>query len=986
MVDLDPRAKSKVGVETVSGVITDRAIELLGMLNNAIGAEGQLGAKEAEIIFNDGNGNRTETVSNQLIAPNAEDPKWKEDERIFYQATHKRVDLIAQELENSLDEIKDSLVGNITGLFETLAAKENYSADGKKSINELEMDIMNATTTEELIAAQEALEARTEEILTSEEALTEMVNIFFESFELTIQKINDEIFNKLHDFDDDYANGASDIENEKFFFQRTYELPGDIEGEAKPAVILNSKEEVLAKIIEDRKLIHEDRFGAGTYTDTMRESYIYGEVQGKLDSGELKLSDTMIEKIIEERNISEEQLNSIDEMSDFLDLVSLNTLIEYTGIADRKQAIESLFKDHLQIYTPKYYEDQRTIFDILNGKNNDVNSGNTKDRIFSSIDSQMKNVAQGIDDLMRNGYDKVGSSNLQIAIRNNPFAGIEYLESQREAVKELDGIYTELLEEQIEVLTVRQVTHIKNFTEELVRERREIRLSGEENNARIDEINALIDKAVAVELQLRNYKVEDNADTRAKLAELFPDDAAISFDQSGALNYKTFTNAMDPEAKYTRAAKVLYVMEDQESGKKNAEYTTKKLPTPQSDGTIPEDTMPIPPLLSPSPLSAVIAKIGDTVIEKSQALINGDSIPTTDWMVENTSTLMTINEKLSDLVAGSAGEAFLNSLRENFKDVIKEVLTQSSPLKEVQDSIKEDLIKVDAYLGEGFDLNQSAFSTNITSITNSLGANFDESQKKIEQGNNFINLAGVKPVKDYLAENIDALDDVNYGQEIENRLNEIEIINQRERDGTITEEDIARRAQLQGEVRGLRADENNLEAAQNLLYGPGGTAANPQANSVLDLFNNYDQNMNTVIAKRGGLNGQDKIDFLTLVETELGEEFKDAVQEYSNSMSDFSVREDALIDRFKESINDADLDLDGNGENDFVDIENMIQNLNALSENITNTFGGMDAQEGGVDAQSIRRLILLMFLFSILEAGEWDSRLQDASVDRYAIT
>lgn len=986
MVGLDPRANQKVGIETVSGVITDRAIELLGMLNNAIGAEGQVGTQEAEIIFNEGDDTRTEVLSNQLITPSAEDAKWKEDERVYYQATNKKVDLIAEELDANLDRIKGDLVGNITDLFNTLSTKEDENTDGKKSINELELEVANATTTQQLLQAQQALEARATEILTSEEALEAMVNIFFENFNINIERINSEIFDKLHDFDDDYANGASDIENEKYFFQRAINnhLPGEIPGEPKPAIILNSTEEILNHLINNQRLVHEDIYGAGTYTNEMADQYISNTVGDKFFSGELKLSDDIIALIIEDRGLTDEDLEGISDMKDFLDMISFNQLIEYTGIADRKAAIESLYKDHLQIFTPKYYEDQRTIFDILNGKNNDVNSGNTKDRVFSSVDSQMKNVAQGIDDLMRNGYDKVGTSNLQIAIRQNPFAGMEYLEAQK-TDPNLDSYQKELIEEQIDVLTIRQVTHLKNLSEALVHERREIRLSENVDEARIEEINTLIDKAVEAELQLRNYDPADNADTRTKLAALFPNASEINFD--GSLEYKTFTNAMDPEAKYTRASKVLFTMEDQESSKKNAEYFTKKRPTPQADGTIPEDTAPIPPLLSPSPLSAVIAKIGDTVIEKSQALINGDEIPTTDWMVDHTSTLIDINEKLGDLGATTAGEAFLDNLRESFKDVIKDFFATNSGKKDAQDAIRTELEstverqqELTALNGDGFDLGTQTLGVNLNNIENGLNGN-------IKSGANFVNKAGLEQTQAYLAQNIDALDDVNYAQETTNATNEIGLINDKITAGTATAEDLARLAVLNAYVVQLGRDANNLDKAQDLLYGVGGTQTNPRTGSVLSTFNNFNDSVDQLIADNGGLaEGQTRKEFMDGLEGNQATQYKTAVQDYSDSLTDFGKNDNAIVDTFKESLDKTSLDLDENGVNDFVDIKNMVTSLTGLSETITNTFGGMEAKEGGVDAQSIRRLILLMFVFSMLEAGEWDTRLNDASTDRYALT
>lgn len=112
---------------------------------------------------------------------------------------------------------------------------------------------------------------------------------------------------------------------------------------------------------------------------------------------------------------------------------------------------------------------------------------------------------------------------------------------------------------------------------------------------------------------------------------------------------------------------------------------------------------------------------------------------------------------------------------------------------------------------------------------------------------------------------------------------------------------------------------------------------------------------------------------------------------YSDSLTNFEVDNNAdgqsdIINTFKASLNQTSLDLDGNGENDFVDIQNMIDKLGLLSENIVNTFGGIDPSTGGIDQQGIRRLILLMFVFSMLEAGDWQARKDDTEVERYAVS
>lgn len=987
MVNLDPRAKAKITTEAVSGVITDRAIQLLNLLNNAIGAEGQVGTVASQIVFNDGTGNRTETLSNRLISASADEAQWKEDERIYFQATNKRIDAIANELQDSLDGIKNDLVSNITGLFATLAAKENDSSNGsKKSINELEQAVWAAETTDELLAAQQALEARTNEILTSDEALEAMINIFFESFNLSIEKINSEIFDRLHDFDDDYSNDSTNIENEKFFYQRSYALPGDVAGEARPALIINSVDELFERILEDQRILHEETNGAGTYNQSLEDFFVTTSVQIKFSQGNLKLSDDIIARIILDKNISVEDQANITNMKEFIDLLDndFEQLLEYTGISDRQAAINSLFKDDLKITTPKYYEDQRTIYDILNGKNNDINSGNTKDAIFSSVNSQMKNVAQSVDDLMNKGYGKISGSNLQSAIRANPFAAVEYLEKQRASHT---GIFLELIDEQVEVLVGRQMLDIKNHIEELVEEGQKLLRSDNDNQARIDEINLLIEKLTEIKDQLRFYDANQNADTKARLAEIYPEIANFNF--SDTLSFNTFTNALDLETKFSKAPTTLYVMENTESGQKNAEYYARKLPEIKADGSPPEETMPIPPLLSPSPLSAVVAKIGDELVKKSQALVNGNDIPTTEWMVDNTSTLLTINNQLANLGVSSAGEAFLNNLKENFKDVIKSFFNSNIGRKNTQDRIKTELEstierqqELAAINGNGFDLTSQTLGTNLISIENALTGN-------VKSGANFINQAGLEQTQTYLDQHINTLDDVNYAQEIDNRLDEIGLINDRIRDGSATQEDYNRLGILQSEITGLRRDENNLEKAQELLYGTG-SRTNPQAGSVLDLVNSFNNSINNLIHNNGGLGqGQSKSDFLNALEDGKTDEFKNAVKTYSDSLTNFEADNDGvagadIIDTFKASLDQTSLDLDGNGENDFVDIQNMIDKLGTLSEKIVNTFGGKDASTGGIDQQGIRRLILLMFIFSMLEAGDWQARKDDTDVSRYA--
>ncbi len=983
MVSNDPRInQNRVSTEEVSSVITDRAIELLGMLNNAVGANGQQGALDAEIILE--GEEIAETLSRYRLEADANEGAWKETETVYYKSTAHQVGDIADELQVNLDNLKSDIVNNLTGLFDILKQKDEFNADGQKSINELEQELLNATSTENIFAAENALKQRTKNILTSEEALSSVINIFFETFNLSVERMNSEIFDKLHDFDDDYADGSTDIKNEKLFYERPASISErlGLDPENSPALIIDSPEALVEQILLDQQTMHENVYGAGSYSQEMKDNFLKFELQAQYSSGTLKLSDDVINLIIANKNLSKEDLDEIKSMREFLDMVSFNQLLEYVeavhGVSGDTEAITKLMGDHLKVITPKYYSDKRSIHDILSGRSQDVNSVDTKERVFASIHSQVSNVASGVEGLYLYGYDKVATNDLQINIRKNPFAAVQLLESQRSKVK---GNQYDILDFQVQALLERQIRKLVTHNDSLVRERREIQLSGEANQARLNEIETTINKLADLEDRLRDYNASSNASTRKLLDEVFPNDKDIIFDPE-ANDIDTFMTSIDAKTTYENAHRSLYVFEDMEASKKNAEHYTKKLPTPQTDGSIPEDTMPLPPLLSPSPLSAVIARIGDTVIEKSRALINGDDIPTTEWMADNTSMLLTINEKLSELGASSNGEAFINNLKDSFKGMILDFFNNNSPLKEKQDQIKTDLIEIGesqqaltALKGSGFNLNNNSLNQNFNEIENALNGN-------VKSGNNFINKAGVEQTNTYLESVVDDLDATNYEAQRQNRYKQISELNDQIRDGMEAGEDVseltAQRSQLQREIIRLNADENNLDKAKELL------------NEINAVETSFKKAVNNSIKKYGGNPNNPKLrEELDQVENKRGQDYKAAVKSYSDSLTDFDADADGdgeidILSTFKTSLNDAEFDLDGNGKNDFIDIQNIVTSLEDLSETIENTFGGLDATEGGIQDQSIRRLILLMFFLSILEAGEWQQRRADSDTSRYA--
>lgn len=930
MTGTDPRIATPMDSSTINGRMTDRAIELIGMLNKVIGADG-LGTNTFTLSGELGETNQTLSV--HTVEPDITDPAWKEKQTVYFGTSHDRLDLIQSKLAENLDNIKTDIADNVTGLFEILNSKSEL-------FTEYEDAVINAQNANQLEKAEADLEAKMIEVLTSDETLNEMINAFFENIELTIARMDEEIFDLLNDYDGVYSDGSTDANSQKFLVT----LPNR-QGQTgvRASNVLDSIDEVLDLVLQENKEIYETQNGEGSYSQANENTFIQSQVLGNFANGNLTLSDEMIDAIIDDLGLTQEQLDGIDSMGDFLKLINTNKLMSLAGsvygtTGNDEATLKELFKDHLEITTPKYYEDQRSLFDILNGKAgaDDISNENV---IFNSIGDQIKRVSNSAIDLFGYGYEEVTGTNLHETIRRSPLSAIEYLEAQKanlsgDESKEVQNLIDNFIDKQGQaiIFMIEQEARKSPINEALVEE--------------LENMLQLIDKYNGDTSDITSFL----AGASSGLKELFglsSDDSELP-EISTDIELSTFKGVLNEVISLPNVHKALYGNEMREANAINAQFDARKLPDFKQDGSAPEDNAIAPPSIGPSPLAGVLAKIGDVLMQKAYNLEKDANVPTQEWMDENVQMLETINDQLPGLGMSSAGEAFVDSLRENFKDVIKDFFASNIELQNDKNKKETKFKKGEATTDEFQFLVNSGVITHNTKVTD-------------------------------LEDLADQLDNVNYTQEIGWRTNSIGNLNsqiqnlqQSLQNPDLTEDEIAYINQeisrlngdisrLSSEIISLSRDEEILSAAEEIL-------------EVKDDINgnNLVQGYNNMLKKNS-------------------DDYKKSIVDFSDSMTDFSrdLDEDGVSDivqTFKNSFDEANLDLDENGENDFVDINGIINKVGGLSDKIKNIYGGNEAVAGGVEEQSIRRLILLMFVFSMLEAGEWDYRRYEADTTRYQVT
>lgn len=240
--------------------------------------------------------------------------------------------------------------------------------------------------------------------------------------------------NRLDPLDPNYIN----FDEDKFISSQVSNLYAEAELQLSP-VIVN-------KLIETRfannKTIYED----------FEKSSEFNEIVGLRTINNMILADhdptgTNLRQVYSDRvgaidlstgtTTIEAYMNSLSDTNGDGDI----NLTDVTDAGDKRdietQLKKQLYIDYLEVKTPKYYEDNRTLDDLLFGRDpNSIDATDPTEAIFMGLNDQFNNIADNIENVFRHGYDKVAQSGLQADIRNNPFAALKYVQNNEELLKD----------------------------------------------------------------------------------------------------------------------------------------------------------------------------------------------------------------------------------------------------------------------------------------------------------------------------------------------------------------------------------------------------------------------------------------------------------------------------------------------------------------------------------------------------------------------
>ena len=976
MVDGPIVPKPLTDSSAINGSIVDRTIEFLNQLNQASGFSG-LGTGNFTFVDFGASAPTESVLGVHNIKP--EGANWQDAQNYYYQTSPQRLDYIQSQLTVNLERMQSGITDHISSLFDLLAARET-------DLNSYENNLDNADDYNSVINAGNQLSNRLSTTLTSDEALNTLMNAFFANFQLDIQRMQDELFGLLDDGDTNFSNSSTNAI--KYFVKRP-----KIEGqEEQPDIVVSSEADLLQAnkdLIREELLRRDASLLDPELTNTINQR-INSYVQDLFQQGQLKLPDQIVTRIIASRNISQEDQDKLNSSSDFLQYISfdgLKDLIkqEYGSTLNDEQVMDKIFTKHLTKATPRYLNDQRSIKDILTGKADSNNSSNPLDRLFMSAQGQINNAMYAGTQLYQNGYERTATNELQNIIRNNPLGALEFLYAQK--ARTTDPKKLSEINDNIDKLSSRVQDQIRNqillynnnipFLEgrinainDELRQRPEGSVNDQDplvveknrleallitRQAQITELNRISN----ISLPIREDSI---AELKTTLAQHFNfTEIAATTELDSALEN------IDKQTGFQNNYRSLMANEGFEANQINMRYLNQKLPEARPDGTMPEDNSIIPPYVSASIYSGIIARIGNTILNKADDLMRSDAIPGANWATDNMQLLTAINDGLGDSLPGTTTtERFISHLKNSFRDIIQTFFNSNNPLKQDVDRARTDLetnhnrlVNIDTSIANaerasilneiltGSDNRVRAQNLTLEQIATALNGNIYDS-------NNLIHKAGLRDIK----------------HSLEQRINDLEHGN----DDDIGDDDVI----------------SDYQLARNLLYGQGRNENNPSADSVLGLYNNFDQFVRDNIDNVDRLTEQ-KAD-LVAREGELTEDYKTKLTAYSNALTNANIDNDddgeTDIEEDFKAILDADnsFDLDGNGINDFVDISGIINNVGVLADSVRNIFGSPDTKAGGIENQDIRRLILLMFVFSMIEASDWDYKRQEAETAGYEVS
>jgi hypothetical protein len=713
-----------------------------------------------------------------------------------------------------------------------------------------------------------------------------------------------------------------------------------------------------------------ENFTLGDKTLSINFGVLENSLSNLIRGGKLKLDPELIQTIIQNKNINSSALARFKSSEDFLKILSKEELYtiagQHYGLSDNKNIALKLFEENLKINTPIYYEDQRSVYDILAGKNNNNGDANNLNKIFSSIENQIKGLGATAKNLLSHGYDKPARNNLQQYLRDNPLETAIYLETYLKN-------NSESLSDPEKIKITQNISKLLDRFDLMIKEQ-----INESNKESFDQIREL-------KLALKNYKPETGKNIE-NIASKF---SALGANLKNKFNFQPWpenlretspenlTNIeaeMQEDTKFFNAHQALFAAEMQEAGKINAQQFGRKLAEPRADGSMPDTQEPIAPLIGPSLLSSVIVSIGNQALERANSIIAGDH-PDKDWLTEKSSFLKNLDESLQTLPSDTnRSQQFINALKNAFIPIIKQFLENKSDTKSAADRAKANLVNHNTNIvklqilsgtSAGFGFGTGDLWSDLNQIETSLPELMNPAEVNINS--NKISKAGLETTKIFLETSASNLQEA--------------ILNASE--GTNLED-------LQ----------NKLSKVFDLLYGEDGNSINPQTGSINERFSSFTNDVNSACSDKP--ENVDKMSFLRNKQNGLINEYKTAIVNYSDDLTNINDSDNFDIkDAFKNAIDNASSDINGdgvldpaldsdrNGVNDFEDLKRLANMISGGSDSLANTlenvFGSANETGKDIKQMGIRRLILMMFIFTMFESSEWDYQRQEADTSRYQV-
>lgn len=950
---IDPRMLSSMGPEVINGQVADKALDLLDILNKVTGSQG-FGNKTFSVL--DGELSSDLSLGVYNIEADTDQRPWAADQVVYFQSTPQRLSQIQKTLNDNLVKIQDDISSNIGSLFDLIhKSKAEGGLDIEGQINLAKETLQGQSGLQELLSAGGDLENIIKNLLTNDAAIDVIVDRLFENFRLSISRLNRDIFALLDDGDNNYSNGSTDTARYL------------ITSNDGTALVVDTVDQVFDIRVQKMKSAHEEQFGLGSWDNDIQDQTIFGLIGSWFQQGSLALSQDLINHIIDDKHLSEEDLAKFTKQGQFLALYDTPSFIQmassyYGTTGDLYGTVTALYKDNLALTSPKYFKDERTVRDIIAGKNHDIKESNSSS-IFRSAGDQIRGAGQGVIDLLGGGFSKLSRNDFEGFARGNPILLIEELEKRKQSASAEDLVK---INDQLGKLRKFNSLKIDSLIRFYTMKHDRIK-SGLEDKKQSHSSDEEFEDKIAELQQLKLGNVDD-IDLYNKYPELALGETPVSFSE---LSLDSVTD-VNLEVKNPHTA--LYATELLQANKMNANYSMRELPKAGADGSIPEETQMAPPLVSPTLLSGVVAAVGNQILYKAFDLLNNPDIPNEEWLHDQNKILKSIDDGIASGVLAAdttAGQQFLMTMKDAFKNVFKQFLINDlSEQKVHMDSARE---AVEALTVLGTNSSSSSSPLNPNSIDSSeISTKLNQISQALDHnlldGNNLIKNIGLGNIKKYLEQLTP-----NLQNQINNLTQQISQVEQ----GLIVGDLAVLNANL-SQLRDLLAQNNDL------LHGN---------DKIGQKFDHY------VGEALSGLNagalppGQDPLDFLNSQSAEIIQNYKNSTIGYGNKVVNHLSKDSDengdldIIEQFKVILaSDTALDLNNDGENDFKTIQNTINALGGLSKKMsTDLFGSEDPKPGNYMQQDIKRLIKLMYVMNMLEWGDWEYRMLEGDLSRYAV-